>query len=304
MGEARELAAQVWAAIEEDRIGDLAKLFAEDIEVSTSAGEGRGIPYAVQLFERHRSGYPDIRHEVVDAIESADGTEVAQRIVFTATHLGELRGPFGVVAPTGRPLTWRTSDHVRAAGGKVVSWHAHFDRLTLLMQLGQSPPTPDAQPVAMGAPATNSNGRPHAALGDGKAVIHRILAEAFERGNLDVLDEMMTADFVNHRVPPGMDSGIGSVKRIVQMERAAFPDLTYTVEQEVQEGDHVMVVTRAEGTHDGAIFGVEPTGRQVSWQQVHIARIENGRMAEHWGVSDLASLWVQIGRTAPIGVHR
>lgn len=301
MGEARKLAAQVWAAIEDNRIGDLAELFADDIQVSTSAGEGTGIAYATQLFERHRSGYPDLRHEVVDAIESPDGCAVAQRILFTATHLGELRGPFGVVAPTGRLLRWRTSDHVTSAHGKIVSWHAHFDRLTLLQQLGQPLP----QPGELGTPSSNGDSWPVPAAGtDGKAVVHRILTEAFEQGNLAVLDAMTTADFVNHRVPPGMDSGIGSVKRIVQMERSAFPDLSYTVEQAVQEGDHVMVVTRAEGTHDGPIFGVEPTGKRVSWQQVHIARIENGRMAEHWGVSDLASLWVQIGRTEPIGVHR
>jgi predicted ester cyclase len=62
-----------------------------------------------------------------------------------------------------------------------------------------------------------------------------------------------------------------------------------------------MSLTLAEGTHQGEIFGVPPTGRRVSWRQVHIGRIQDGRMAEHWGVSDLASLWVQIGRSEPIG---
>lgn len=289
MGEARELAERVWAAVgsgETDRLGDL---FAEDAEVSTSAGKGRGVTYATELFTRHRSGYPDLRHEVVDTIESADGTAVAQRIVFTATHLGELRGPFGVVPPTGRTLTWRTSDHVRSAGGRIVSWHAHFDRLSLLQQLGQTSPTLD------GPASPNGSESPR------KTVIHRILEEAFGQGRLEALDELMTDDFVNHRVPPGMDSGVGSVKRIVAMERRAFPDLTYTVEQEVEEGDLVMALTLAEGTHTGPIFGVEPTGRRVSWRQVHIGRMRDGRMAEHWGVSDLASLWVQIGRAAPIG---
>lgn len=286
MSEARDLAEKVWAAVESGRTEDLAELFDADAEVSTSAGGGRGVDYAVQLFSRHRSGYPDLKHEVIDAIESADGRSVALRIVFTATHLGELRGPFGVVPPTGRSLTWRTSDHVRVADGKIVSWHAHFDRLGLLIQLGQTPPAPAA------ATATGSNGT---------VVVRRILAEVFGAGRLDTLDELMTEDFVNHRVPPGMDSGIGSVKRIVRMERAAFPDLTYTVEQEVESDGLVMSLTLAEGTHLGTIFGVEPTGRRVSWRQVHIARIRDGRMAEHWGVSDLASLWVQIGRSEPIG---
>jgi predicted ester cyclase len=296
MGEARELAERVWSAVEEGEISRLAELFAEDAEVSTSAGQGRGAVYATQLFTRHRSGYPDLRHQVVDAIESADGTAVAQRIVFTATHLGELRGPFGAVPPTGRTLTWRTSDHVRSKNGRIVSWHAHFDRLTLLEQLGQLPPAATRTPNGSDASGPAAGQAPSWR----KAVIRRILAEVFGQGRLEVLDELLADDFVNHRVPPGMDSGIGSVRRIVEMERAAFPDLTYTVEREVEEGDVVMALTLAEGTHDGAIFGVPPTGRRVSWRQVHIGRMRDGRMAEPWGVSDLASLWVQIGRAEPI----
>jgi predicted ester cyclase len=280
MGEARELVDRAWSAIETGDFDTLGKLFDQDAEVSTSAGAGRGRDFAVRLFQRHKSGYPDLRHEVVDGVESAAGDAVALRIVFTATHQGTLRGPFGLVEPTGRPLTWRTSDHVRVRGGAIVSWHAHFDRLTLLQQLGQTPPAP--------------------AAADGKAVIRRILDEVFGEGRVDVLDDVLTPGFVNHRVPPGMDSGGGSVKRIVRMEREAFPDLTYTVDHEVQEGDLVVSVTTAEGTHLGEAFGVPPTGRRVRWQQVHIARIEDGRMAEHWGVSDLASLWVQIGRTPPV----
>lgn len=283
MGEALELAGQVWTAVENGKTAELGELFADHADISTSAGQGRGPEYATELFTRHRSGYPDLQHKVLDAIESGDGQAVAQRIAFTATHLGELRGPFGIVPPTGRRLRWRTSDHVRAGQGRIVSWHAHFDRLSLLQQLGIAPPM---------------DGGGH--LSPAKAVIRRILGEVFGEGRLEILDELMTDDFVNHRVPPGLDTGVGSVKRIVAMERSAFPDLRYTVEQEVEEGDMVITVTLAEGTHAGPIFGVEPTGRQVSWRQVHVARMKDGRMAEHWGVSDLASLWVQIGRAQPI----
>ena len=137
-------------------------------------------------------------------------------------------------------------------------------------------------------------------MSQNKAVLRRILSEVFEKGRLEVLDELLTEDFVNHRTPPGVSPGIEGVKQIVQMERAGFPDLRYTVERDVEEGDFIMQSALAEATHLGPMFGVPATGRRVSWRQVHIARMENGRMAEHWGVSDLASLWVQIGRTPPI----
>jgi ketosteroid isomerase-like protein len=134
---ARELVEQAWTAIEAGDVDRLDDLFDEQAELSTSAGAGSGREYVKALFTRHREGYPDLTHEIVDAVESADGTAVALRIMFRGSHQGALRGPLGVVEPTGRALAWRSSDHVRVRGGRIVSWHAHFDRLTLLEQLGQ-----------------------------------------------------------------------------------------------------------------------------------------------------------------------
>ncbi|PXX71549.1 putative ester cyclase [Nocardia tenerifensis] len=285
MSEARELTDAVWLAIEHDEFDELERLFAPDAIVSTSAGSGRGREYAGQLFARHKSGYPDLRRTVLDAVESADGASVALRNEFVATHLGELRGPFGTVAPTGRRLCWQSSDHVRCADGLIVEWHAHFDRLTVLQQLGLS--APNATDGAVG-----------------KRTVTAVLREVFEQGRVERLDELLSPGFVNHRVPPGLDNGIESVKHVVALERAAFPDLAYTIEHAVAEGDMVIVVTLAEGTHRGVIFGVAPTGQRVAWRQVHIARMEGERMAEHWGVSDLAALWVQLGRAEPIGAVR
>lgn len=288
MGEAMALVGQAWQAIEDGDLDRIGALFDADAELSTSAGAGQGRQYAVDLFARHHSGYPDLRHEVIDSIESADGAAVALRLAFTATHLGELRGPFGAVPPTGRRLNWRSADQVRIRSGRIVSWHAQFDRLTVLQQLGITPPARHER-----------NGATTQAQA-GKKALRRVLTEVFEQGRIDVLDEVVTPDFVNHRVPPGLGPTVAGVKRVVAMERAAFPDLTYTVEREVEEGDFVIQVALARGTHLGTIFGVPGTGREVSWRQVHIARIRDGRMAEHWGVSDLAALWVQIGRAAPI----
>jgi ketosteroid isomerase-like protein len=138
-GEARNLVDRAWAAIEAGEMDLLGELFSEDAELTTSAGRGRGREYVKQLFTRHRSGYPDLRHEVLDAIEAPDGAATALRIRFTARHLGNLRGPYGPIPPTGRQLVWQSSDHVRTRDGQIVSWHAHFDRLSVLEQLGQMP---------------------------------------------------------------------------------------------------------------------------------------------------------------------
>jgi predicted ester cyclase len=277
------LAARTWEAVEAGRIDDLDDLFSPDVEFSVSAAAGRGLAHVRAVFTRHHEGYPDLRHEVLDAVESAGGDAVALRLAFSATHVRELRGPFGPIPPSGRTLRWGSSDHVRAERGRIVAWHAHFDRLALLEQLGQ---------VASLAAAGTADRR--------RAIARRVLREAFEEGRIEVLREAMTADFVNHRRPAGADAGIEGLERIVRAQRAAFPDLRHVVEREVVEGDLVALLTWVEATHSGPIHGVAATGRRVRWRQVHVLRMAGDRIAEHWGVSDLASLWVQIGRSAPV----
>ena len=136
MTSARELVDRTWAPVEAGRIADLDHLFSSDADFSVAASSGRGVDHVKAVFARHHEGYPDLRHEVLDAVEAPGGQAVALRLAFSATHLGELRGPYGPIPPTGRRLRWTSSDHVRARDGRIVSWHAQFDRLSLLQQLG------------------------------------------------------------------------------------------------------------------------------------------------------------------------
>jgi predicted ester cyclase len=130
-------------------------------------------------------------------------------------------------------------------------------------------------------------------------IARRIVIEAFSEAKLDVLDEVLTPDFVNHNAPPGVDRGIEGVKQIIQMERRGLPDMTCTMLHEAQEGDIVFQHVLCKGTHLGPLFGVQPTGKQVQWREMHVAVMRDGLCAEHWGVTDMASLWIQIGRATP-----
>ncbi len=135
-----------------------------------------------------------------------------------------------------------------------------------------------------------------------KTQLRRIVMEAFSEGRIEVLDEVMAPDFVNHAGPPGLDRGIEGVRQVIRNERRGFPDMQYEIIREIEEGDFVTQHCRVSGTHLGPIFGVEPTGRRVVWHEMHIGRMVDGLVAEHWACNDMHAVWVQIGRVAPPAV--
>jgi predicted ester cyclase len=136
-------------------------------------------------------------------------------------------------------------------------------------------------------------------VSEAKAKLRRIVLEAFSEGRVEALDDVLAPDFVNHSGPPGLDRGIEGVKLVIKNERVGFPDLKYEVLREIEEGDLVVQHCLVSGTHLGPIFGVEPTGRRVVWQEIHIGRMVDGLVAEHWACNDMHAVWVQIGRVAP-----
>ena len=128
-------------------------------------------------------------------------------------------------------------------------------------------------------------------------VIRRYFHEAWNEGRLEVLDELLTADYRNHS-PSTADPppGPGGLKPIVAAMRRAFPDLRYQI-REILVGGADLVAVRVEvtGTHRGDFFGMSPTGRSFRVAQVNLERFREGRIAEHWRVTDEASLVRQLG---------
>src|SRR5437660_5416469 len=104
---------------------------------------------------------------------------------------------------------------------------------------------------------------------ENKAQYRRTFEEVFNQGNLALIDELVAPDFLNHEVPPGMNNrGPESTQQVVRMLRTAFPDLHFTIEELVAEGDTVAGRVTMSGTHLGPFQGIPPTGR--SFQQEHM----------------------------------
>jgi predicted ester cyclase len=133
---------------------------------------------------------------------------------------------------------------------------------------------------------------------ENKALVARIPLEVFNQGKLDVIDEVISEDFTDHARPlPGMPMATGreGVTAYATAVRQAFPDMQVTISHAVAEGDLVMQHVTSTATMKGNFAGMEPSGKQASWDAVHIARVRDGKVVEHWMVQDDIGMLQQLG---------
>ncbi len=128
------------------------------------------------------------------------------------------------------------------------------------------------------------------------AILRRYYEESVNQGNLDLVDELFTADYVSHHNDPAhLPPGPEGVKAFVAATRAGFPDLGITVDDIFAEGDRVASRWTMRGTNTGQWFGNPPTGKSAAWVGVVITRFEGGKIAEDWYNFDQLSLLQQLG---------
>ncbi len=127
-------------------------------------------------------------------------------------------------------------------------------------------------------------------------IVHRYFEEVWNRGQIDVLDELLTPDYINHSPSmPNPAPGPPGLKPIVEAMRRAFPDLHYDIIDSVYGEDRAALHVMVTGTHRGDFFGLAPTGRAFRVRQMQIERFADGRIAEHWRVTDESGLLRQLG---------
>ena len=134
-----------------------------------------------------------------------------------------------------------------------------------------------------------------------KAMIRAMLKTVWNEGNLDALSEFWTQDAVNHAVPGSPAVGLTALRAYHEgflASFAAFSDVHTSVVQQVEEGDLVVTQMVSRGVHTGDDMGVPATGRAVSLAAIRIDRCDNGKIAEHWSVSDVAGLMGQLQGSA------
>ncbi len=126
-------------------------------------------------------------------------------------------------------------------------------------------------------------------------LVRRYYGEALNPGRFELLDELLTADFLDHEELRGIPPTHDGLKQKYAMLRAGFPDFGFTVEDLFSTGDPVAVRLTVRGTHDGVFMARPPTGRQFVVGSVGIFRTADSRIVEHWGVFDQLAMLGQLG---------
>jgi len=145
-----------------------------------------------------------------------------------------------------------------------------------------------------------------------KAIDARIPLEAFNQGRVEVIDQVISADFVDHsQLPPGVPPGREGLKALVKALRSAFPDFKVKIERQIAEGDLVVQHISATGTMKGDFAGMPASGKRATWEAIHISRLANGKVVEHWSVQDQLGMLQQLGfvprpeaAAEPVGAKR
>ena len=138
-------------------------------------------------------------------------------------------------------------------------------------------------------------------MSENKAVYKRMIDEAFNAGDLGVIDEVVGADYVLHGAPPGLPQGPDAIRGTVTTFRTAFPDLAIELVELVAEGDKVSARSVMHGTHDGPLFGIPPTHRKVAVDGLTMVTVRDGHVQESWVKNDTLQLFQQLGVDPPKG---
>lgn len=124
---------------------------------------------------------------------------------------------------------------------------------------------------------------------ENKQLVRRFMEGAL---NLDAVDKFAAPDMIDHSRG---GAGREGLRQALGLFAAAFPDWQTTIEDLIAEGDKVVLRGVGHGTHRGAFMGIAPTGKQVAVPGIHIMRIADGKIVEHWAQVDDLGMMRQLG---------
>ncbi len=131
-----------------------------------------------------------------------------------------------------------------------------------------------------------------------KAMVRRFYEEVFNQRNVELIDELMGTEFINNDPTPVSARDQESMKQFIKTFTKAFPDHHHAIEDLIAEGDKVVMRCTLTAKHQGPFPGfldIPPTGKSICQRQIHILRVQDNKLVEHWVVRDDLSMLQQLG---------
>ncbi len=144
-----------------------------------------------------------------------------------------------------------------------------------------------------------SSGANYYFMEDNNSVVRRFIEEVINRGNIESANEFVWEDVVEQVPFPGQGPGLEGLKGVLRGMRDAFPDLHFSVEEQISAGDKVLTRFEWTGTHRGFFLGVPTTGRPVRVWGMVIDRLVDGRIKDTRIIMDTLGLMAQLGVFPP-----
>jgi steroid delta-isomerase-like uncharacterized protein len=126
---------------------------------------------------------------------------------------------------------------------------------------------------------------------DNKALVRRFISEIFEQGNLEAVDELCAADFIGHTWGNADKEGL---KQAIGRVAKGLADAHFSIDDMIAEDDRVAVRLTASARQKGEFMGIPPSGRSYEIGEIHIFRIRDGKVADHWHEFIAAALMKQL----------
>jgi steroid delta-isomerase-like uncharacterized protein len=127
-----------------------------------------------------------------------------------------------------------------------------------------------------------------------KDLVRRFVDEIFVKGNPEAVDELLAPDFTSHTFPSTGD-GRADMKAAISRVHGALSDVTFSVDELVAEGDLVAALLTASATQTGELMGIPASGKRYEIGEIHLFRIRDAQLVEHWHYHDALGMMKQLG---------
>jgi steroid delta-isomerase-like uncharacterized protein len=264
------------------------------IEHNAQPGQVPGIAGFKKFVAEWVTAFPDSKIVIDEIFAKGD------RVVILSRQTGTNTGAFMGKPATNKKINVPNIDIVRIKDGKMVEHWGLGDMMACMTQLGMMPADDHAGATSAEVkPMTSAVPPGSDATADEQKnveVTREFMDKVFNHNDTAFLEQHVDPNFVEHVVVPGQEPGIAGLKKWVNMWFTGFPDGKTTVDDIFGKGDRVVIISTQTGTNSGPFMGMPASNKKVSVGGIDVVRIKDGKMVEHWGVSDMMAFMTQLGK--------